>query len=118
MNIKVIKTDEDYREAMARLETLFDAPSGTRQGDELEVLGLLIERYEKEYFPIEMPDPIEAIKFRMEQMGYDQDDLADIVGQKNRANEIINRKRKLSIGMIRQLHNHLHIPADVLIQSY
>jgi HTH-type transcriptional regulator/antitoxin HigA len=80
---------------MERLEIIFDAKKGTEQGDELELLGILIEQYENEHFPIGLPDPIEAIKFRMEQMGYTQNDLAKIVGFKSRASEILNRKRKL-----------------------
>jgi len=78
----------------------------------------LIDRYENENSPIDLPDPIEAIKFRMEQMGYNQNDLAQIVGLKSRASEILNRKRKLSLEMIRKLHEALHIPTDVLIQNY
>ena len=103
---------------MERLEVLFDAKKGTPAGDELEVLSILIEKYEDEHFPIGLPDPIEAIKFRMEQLGYNQVDLAKVVGLKSRASEILNRKRKLSIDMIRQLHDKLHIPTDVLIQPY
>ena len=118
MEIKPIKTETDYNQALERLEMIFDAKSGTPQGDELEVLGILIDQYENEHFPIELPDPIEAIKFRMEQMGYNQNDLANIVGLKSRASEILNRKRKLSLEMIRKLHDVLHIPTDVLIQSY
>ena len=118
MNIKVIKTETDYQETLKRLEDIFDAKAGSVQGDELEVLGLLIDQYEKEHFPIDMPDPIEAIKFRMEQLGYNQKDLTNIIGLKSHASEIINRKRKLSLGMIRQLHGRLNIPTDVLIQTY
>lgn len=88
------------------------------EGDELEVLGILIDQYENENFPIGLPDPIEAIKFRMEQMGYNQTDLANIIGLKSRTSEILNRKRKLSLDMIRQLHERLNIPTDVLIQAY
>ena len=118
MNIQLIKTENDYNQALKRLELIFDAKKGTEQGDELEVLGMLIDQYENEHFPIELPDPIEAIKFRMEQMGYNQNDLANIVGLKSRASEILNRKRKLSLEMIRQLHERLNIPTDVLIQTY
>jgi HTH-type transcriptional regulator/antitoxin HigA len=118
MNIKPIKTKKDYELAMARLETLFDAKKGTPKGDELEVLSLLIEKYEDDNFPIELPDPVEAIKFRMEQQGLTQTDLAEVVGQKSRASEILNRKRKLSLEMIRQLHNNWNIPTEVLIQPY
>ena len=103
---------------MERLEMIFDAKKGTPQGDELEVLSILIEKYEDEHFPIWLPDPIEAIKFRMEQLGYNQVDLAKVVGLKSRASEILNGKRKLSLEMIRQLHDKLRIPTDVLIQPY
>lgn len=118
MTIKPIKTAIDYQQAMERLEIVFDAKRGTKQGDELEILGILIENYEKENFPIGFPDPIEAIKFRMEQLNYDQSDLAKIVGLKSRASEILNKKRKLSLEMIRQLNSKLNIPTAVLIQAY
>lgn len=116
--IKPIKTKKDYQKAMSRLEEIFDAKPGTPEGDELEVLGLLLDRYEQQHNPIDYPDPIEAIKFRMEQMGYTQTDLAKIVGLKSRASEILNKKRKLTLEMVRQLHEALKIPADVLIQNY
>lgn len=116
--IKPIKTKKDYQTAIDRLDKIFDALPGTSQGDELEVLSILIEKYEQEHHPIDYPDPIEAIKFRMEQMGYNQNDLAKIVGLKSRASEILNKKRKLTLEMIRQLHQALHIPTDVLIQNY
>ena len=118
MEIKPIKTDKDYNQALERLEVIFDAKKGSPKGDELEVLGILVDQYENEHFPIGLPDPIEAIKFRMEQMGYNQNDLANIVGLKSRASEILNKKRKLSLEMIRQLHDRLNIPTDVLIQTY
>ena len=118
MEIKLIKTENDYNQALERLEVLFDAKKGTPEGDELELLGILIEQYENTHFPIDLPDPIEAIKFRMEQMGYNQNDLAKIIGLKSRASEILSKKRKLSLEMIRQLHTSLHIPTDVLIQTY
>jgi HTH-type transcriptional regulator/antitoxin HigA len=104
--------------ALERLEVIFESKKGTPEGDELELLGILIDQYENEHFPISLPDPIEAIKFRMEQMGYNQNDLAKIVGFKSRASEILNRKRKLSLEMIRQLHTTLNIPTEVLIQAY
>jgi HTH-type transcriptional regulator/antitoxin HigA len=118
MTVKPIKTKKEYQHAMERLEVLFDSRKGTEEGDELEVLSILIEKYEDEQFPIGLPDPIEAIKFRMEQLGYNQVDLAKVVGLKSRASEILNKKRKLSLDMIRQLHDKLHIPTDVLIQPY
>ena len=118
MNIKPIKTKKDYEEALARLEVIFDSKKGTVEGDELEILGMLIENYENEKFPIGFPDPVEAIKFRMEQLGYNQTDLANVVGLKSRASEILSRKRKLSLAMIRQIHDRLNIPTEVLIQAY
>jgi HTH-type transcriptional regulator/antitoxin HigA len=118
MNLKPIKTKKDYELALGRLEVIFDARKGTREGDELEILGILIDQYENANFPIDLPDPIEAIKFRMEQLGYTQNDLAKVMGLKSRASEILNKKRKLSLEMIRQLHEKLKIPTDVLIQAY
>jgi HTH-type transcriptional regulator/antitoxin HigA len=118
MKLKPIKTKKDYQQALARLEVIFDAKKGTSHGDELEILGILIAQYENEHFPIDLPDPIEAIKFRMEQLGYNQTDLAKVVGLKSRASEILSGKRKLSLDMIRQLHEKLNIPTDVLIQAY
>ena len=118
MTIKPIKSKKDYQAALTRLEQIFDAKPGSKDGDELEILGILIEKYEQDRYPIDYPDPIEAIKFRMEQLGYTQNDLARVVGLKSRASEILNRKRKLSLDMIRQIHQSLGIPTDVLIQSY
>lgn len=116
--MKPIKTEVDYQLALARLEVIFDAKPNTPEGDEFEILTLLIGHYEDKQFPIDPPDPIEAIKFRMEQMGMTQGDLAEIVGLKSRASEILNRKRKLTLDMIRRLHEALHIPTEVLIQAY
>ena len=104
--------------ALQRLEEVFDAKNGSAEGDELELLGILISNYENEHFPIDLPDPIEAIKFRMEQLDYNQNDLARVIGLKSRVSEILNRKRKLNLAMIRKLHEVLHIPTDVLIQAY
>jgi len=118
MNIKPIKTKKDYEQALERLELIFDAKKGTEKGDELEILGMLIENDENEKLPIGFRDPVEAIKFRMEQLGYNQSDLANVVGLKSRASEILNRKRKLSLEMIRQIHDRLNIPTEVLIQAY
>jgi HTH-type transcriptional regulator/antitoxin HigA len=118
MTFKPIKTKKDYQLALSRLEKIFDAKPGTPEGDELEILGILIDNYENSRYPIDFPDPIEAIKFRMEQLGYSQSDLADVVGLKSRASEILSKKRKLTLEMIRNLHDALNIPTDVLIQSY
>jgi len=116
--MKVIKTRSEYNKALKRLEQIFEAKPNTPKGDELELLSLLVDKYEKEQFPISMPDPIEAIKFRMEQMGYSQKDLAQIIGLKSRASEILNKKRPLTLEMIRSIHNKLNIPTQVLIQQY
>jgi len=118
MTLKPIKTKKDYNKALERLEKIFDAKKGSKEGDELEVLSILIEKYEDVHFPIGLPDPIEAIKFRMEQLGYNQVDLAKVVGLKSRASEILNKKRKLSLEMIRLLHDKMKIPTDILIQPY
>ena len=118
MKLKPIKTEKDYFQTLERLEEIFDAKPGTKEGDELEILGILLEKYENEHFPIGLPDPIEAIKFRMEQLNYSQNDLAEVIGLKSRASEILNKKRKLSLDMIRKLTEKLHIPSEVLIQAY
>lgn len=118
MEYKVIKNDKDYHAALSRLEKVFGAKKGTREGDELELLALLIETYEVEKYPIEVPDPIDAIKFRMEQLGYKQKDLAKMIGLKSRVSEILNKKRKLTLEMIRVLSTELQIPTEVLVQEY
>lgn len=118
MDIKAIKTDEDYFQALKRFEDIFYAPFDTPEGDEAEVLSILIEKYEDEQYPIGSPDPIEAIKFRMEQMGMSNQDLAEIIGYKSRVSEIFSRKRKLSLKMIRNLHEKLNIPYESLIADY
>ena len=118
MEIKVIKTEEDYNKALKKLEVVFDAPVDSPQGDEAELLAILIENYEEEHYPIEAPDPIEAIRFRMEQMNMSKKDLAEVIGYKSRVSEILNKKRKLSLNMIRKLHKKLKIPYDSLLTEY
>tara|TARA_R110002049_G_C8974160_1_gene547800 strand:+ start:388 stop:774 length:387 start_codon:yes stop_codon:yes gene_type:complete len=118
MKIKPIRNDKDYQEALERLEEIFDAKRGTDEGDELEILSIVIDNFESENFPIGMPDPISAINFRMEQMGLKQKDLVDMIGFKSRVSEIMNKKRKLTLEMIRKLNAQLHIPTEVLIQDY
>lgn len=118
MNIKPIKTEEDYQEALARLDVIFDAPLDSPDGDEADILSILIEKYEDEHYPIGPPDPIEAIKFRMEQMGMKKSDMAEILGYKSRVSEILNKKRKLTLEMIRRLHEKLNIPYETLISDY
>jgi len=118
MQTKLIKTEKQYQEALERLEVIFDATKNSKNADELELLSFLIEKYEQENHQIDLPDPIEAIKFRMEQLGYKQKDLAKVIGLKSRVSEILNRKRKLTIEMIRKLNTTLGIPTDVLIKEY
>lgn len=118
MEYKVIKTEDDYKLALKRLEVIFDAEPGTSEGEELDLLSLLIDNYEKIHFPIGLPDPIEAIKFRMEQMNYKPKDLADVIGFRSRVTEILGKKRKLSLDMIRKINKRMHISTDVLIQEY
>lgn len=112
---RLIKTEEDYNNALARIEELFDADTNTPEGDELELLITLVELYEKEMFPIEAPDPISAIKFRMEQMDLNNNDLVPFIGNKSKVSEVLSGKRALSLNMIRKLHEGLGIPAEVLI---
>ena len=119
MNLKLIKNEQDYNKALKRLDKIFHAKKGTKENDELEILIMLIEKYETEIvgeFPD--PDPIEAIKFKMEQMEMTQNDLAKVIGLKSRASEILSRKRPMSINIIRKLSKALLIPADILIQPY
>ena len=118
MNIKPIKSETDYKLALKRLEKVFDAPIGTSEGDEADILGLLIDEYEKKHYPIEAPDPIEAIKIRMEEMQLKQVDLVDVIGGKSRVSEVLNRKRKLTIEMIRNLTKRLSLSSDLLITDY
>lgn len=118
MNIKPIKTDEDYQIALNRLEDIFDAQVGTPESDEADILGLIIDEYENKYYPIEAPDPIEAIKIRMEEMQLKQVDLVNEFGGKNRVSEILNKRRKLTVEMIRKLTIRLNLSAGLLIKDY
>jgi len=118
MELKPIKTDKDYRNALERLDVIFDAPIDTKEGDEAEILSLLLDNYENEHFPIEAPDPIEAIKIRMEELNMRQKDLVGIIGGKSRVSEILNRKKRLTVDMIRDLERILQISASVLVNNY
>ncbi|MBL4653542.1 MAG: helix-turn-helix domain-containing protein [Flavobacteriales bacterium] len=118
MEIKPINNEADHENSLIRLASIFEAKKGTQEGDELEILSILIDKYEEEHFPIGMPDPIEAIKFRMEQMGMKQKELAEVVGLKSRVSEILNKKRRLTLEMIRKISVQLHIPTDILVQEY
>ena len=118
MDIKLIKTEEDYKKALERMEEIFDAPIGTIESDEADILALLIDEYEKKNFPIDAPDPIEAIKIRMEEMDLKQVDLIPEIGGKSRVSEILNKKRKLTVDMIRKLAIRLQLSAELLIRDY
>lgn len=116
-DVKPIRSEADYEAAMAEVERLWGAKSGTPRGDRLDVLATLIDAWEGEHHPMDPPDPIEAIKFRMEQQKLTRKDLEGILGTRTRVAEVLNRRRGLSINMIRRLHKELGIPAEVLIRS-
>ena len=118
MNIKPIKNEKNYQDTLTIIESLMNAKPNTKEMDELEVLTTLVEAYEEQHYQIDAPDPIEAIKFRMEQESLKQKDLIDIIGSKSRVSEVLNRKRKLTIGMIRNLHKQLKIPVESLFLDY
>lgn len=115
MRLQPIHNENDYEKAVARIDEIFDAKPGTPEGDELEILGILIDEYEEKNFPIPNPTPIEAIKFRMEQLGIEQKDLAKMIGSRSRASEILSGTRSLSLRQIKILHHKLGIPASILI---
>jgi HTH-type transcriptional regulator/antitoxin HigA len=116
MEIKPIKNERDYEQALRRVESLWKSPQGSAANDEMDVLATLIEAYEREHYPIDMPDPVEAIKFRLEQEGKDSRALIGVIGQRTRVYEVLRGKRSLSLNMIRELHEKFGIPANVLIQ--
>ncbi|MEI6455295.1 MAG: transcriptional regulator [bacterium] len=118
MTIKPIKTESDYRRSLKRLEAIFDSPAGTAESDEADVLAVLVDEFEKKHYPVEAPDPIEAIKIRMEELELKQIDLINEIGGKNRVSEILNKKRKLTVEMIRRLTGRLNLSADLLIHDY
>jgi len=118
MDIRLIKTENDYQLALDRLDKIFDAPENSPESDEADLLALLIDEYENKHYPIEAPDPIEAIRIRMEEMQLKQKDLVNELGGKNRVSEILNRKRKLTVDMIRKLADKLKLSASLLIQDY
>jgi len=116
--MKLLKTEKDYEKALAKLELIFDAKPNSKEGEQAEILVLLIEEYEKEHYPISSPDPIEAIRIRMEEMNLKQKDLIEDIGTKSIVSEILNKRRKLTVKMIRNLSSKLKITAEVLIQEY
>ncbi|MGN6532590.1 MAG: helix-turn-helix domain-containing protein [Ginsengibacter sp.] len=118
--LRPIKNDEQYEEALGRIYTLMhkDVKESSKESDKLEILVILVKDYENEHFPIPKPNPIEAIRFRLEQMEMSEEELSEILGYRSRKSEILSGKRKLSLKMIRKLNDVLHIPAEVLIQPY
>jgi HTH-type transcriptional regulator/antitoxin HigA len=115
MDIRPIKTEHDYMTAMSRIEKLWGSKKDTPEGDELDLLVTLVESYEVKHYPIAPPDPIDAIKFRMEQMGMTKTDMVPYLGSQSRVSEILNRKRGLTLGMIKSLYKGLNIPAEILL---
>lgn len=115
MNIKPVKSEQDYQNALQRIEELWGASKDSPEGDELDLLVTLVESYEMKHYPIAPPDPVDAIKFRMEQMGMTKADMVKYLGSQSRVSEILNRKRSLSLKMIKSLYKDLKIPADVLL---
>lgn len=118
MKIAPIKTETDYEKALERLEVIFDADANSIEGDEAEILSMLIDNYENQYFAIDTPDPIEAIKIRMEEMNIKQKDLVGIIGGKSSVSEILNKKKRLTVDMISELERVLNISASVLVNKY
>jgi len=118
MNIKPIRTEQDYEEALAQIDAVFDAQPGTPDGDLLELLTLLVEAYEEQHYPIAPPDPIEAIEFHIERLRLTRHDLEPYIGSRARVSEILNRRRPLTLAMIRKLQAGLGIPASTLLQTY
>ena len=118
MDLKPIKTETNYRDALTRLDEIFDAPIGSPESDEADILGIMIDDYENKYYPIDAPDPIEAIKIRMEELQLKQVDLVPEIGGKSRVSEILNRKRRLTVEMIRKLTTRLNLSAGLLIRDY
>jgi HTH-type transcriptional regulator/antitoxin HigA len=116
VEIKPIRTEDDYNEAMKTLAALWDATEGSPESDQLDILATLIEKYEEAHFPMDLPDPVDAILFRMEQQGLSRKDLEPMLATRNRVSEVLNRRRGMSIEMIRALHDRLQIPAEVLIR--
>ena len=115
-NLKPIRSEADYKRALGEMERLWGSRTGTPNGDRLDILATLIDAYEDQHYPIDPPDPIEAIKFRMEQQGLTRRELEPLIGTRTRVAEVLNRRRGLSIAMIRRLHQKLGIPAEVLIR--
>ncbi len=118
MTLRLIKTEYDYQQALTRIDKIFDAKSGSKESDEADILALLIDEYENKHYPIEAPDPIEAIKIRMEELDLKQKDLFGIIGGKSRVSEILNKRKKLTVEMVRTLAERLNLSVQILIRDY
>ena len=118
MTLKLIKTEKDYQTSLARLDEIFDAKVGSIESDEADILALLIDEYENKHYPIEAPDPIEAIKIRMKELDIKQKDLVGIIGGKSRVSEILNKRKKLTIDMVRSLAERLNLSVQILVRDY
>lgn len=118
MNLKILKTESDYSKALKRLDEIFDAKIGTHESDEADIIAMLVDEYEKKHYPIDAPDPIEAIKIRMQELQLKQVDLVNEIGGKSRVSEVLNKKRKLTVDMIRKLTRRLNLSAELLIHDY
>ncbi|HET6253392.1 MAG TPA: helix-turn-helix domain-containing protein [Puia sp.] len=118
MTLKILKTRKQYQDALERFEEIFQAKRGSAESDEADVLALLIREYEDKHYIINAPTPIEAIRYRMEQQGLSNKDLANILGYKSRVSDLFRKSRKLSLGMVRKLYRELHIPLETLVKEY
>ncbi len=118
MQLKILKTKKEYTSALEKFEEIFQAKAGTKESEEADVLALLIKEYEEKHYVIQVPDPLDAIRYRMEQQGLTNSDLAQILGFKSRVTDLFNKHRKLNLGMVRKLHNKLNIPLETLIREY
>jgi HTH-type transcriptional regulator / antitoxin HigA len=118
MELKIIKTKKDYLNSLERFEEIFQARAGTKESEEADVLALLIQQYEEKHYVIGVPDPLKAIRYRMEQQGLTNKDLGQILGYKSRVTDLFNKHRKLNLGMVRKLHDKLNIPLESLIREY
>lgn len=118
MNIRPIRSDEDHTEALAEIERLWGAPDGSPDGDKLDVLATLVEAYEETRWPIEAPDPVDVLRYAISDLGHSQAELAELLGSRSRASEVLNRRRALNVDMVHKISTKWHIPADILVRPY
>ncbi|MCW5720020.1 MAG: transcriptional regulator [Devosia sp.] len=118
MDIRPIRSDEDHAEALAEIERLWGAPVGSPDGDKLDVLATLVEAYEETRWPIEAPDPVDVLRYAISDLGHSQAELAELLGSRSRASEVLNRRRALNVDMVHKISTKWHIPADILVRPY